>query len=426
MTCSNSSARPLLLAAGLFSALLVFGCAGARFDAAPLLTEFDLEARDVLAASPNDTARRLLAEGQRRRDTAGPLVSAGKGAEAAAPLLTATAAARAALAVVERQRAETEANDCRRQEEDARRYWEQTLIMLEQTERVAARSAADIPRVSAWDADAPAAGAAAPPDPAPGDPPASEAAWDAMFRTARAIGLNSGGIEAARSAAAARLADASAKAPERAEAQARLDLIHAELVARIGEAAHRRACSEARTRIAWYADAREAALRGTLELERDLKASLREELDKARAEAENRQTDLYQSLQQLEGKFASITREARGTIVSLADILFDFGKTTLKRDVEFNLVKIATILNQFPEMKITVEGHTDNVGTEAYNLELSEKRAQAVRDFLVSQGVAAERLTVAGYGFGRPRESNDTESGRQKNRRVDLVIQDRP
>jgi OmpA-OmpF porin, OOP family len=77
-------------------------------------------------------------------------------------------------------------------------------------------------------------------------------------------------------------------------------------------------------------------------------------------------------------------------------------------------------------MNIHVEGHTDNVGTAEYNLDLSLRRATAVRDFLVSQGVAAERLTVEGLGFARPVAENDTEAGRQKNRRVDLVINEKP
>jgi outer membrane protein OmpA-like peptidoglycan-associated protein len=178
--------------------------------------------------------------------------------------------------------------------------------------------------------------------------------------------------------------------------------------------------------MAAYADAREGALRATLELERSLQDDLRRDLDQLRAEAKTRQDELFNALSQMEGKFASIHRDARGTIVSLADILFDFDKATLRRDVEFNLVKIATILNQFGEMKILIEGHTDAIGSEEYNLILSKKRAQAVLDFMVSQGVAADRLSSEGYGESRPVADNETEEGRQKNRRVDLVIQDAP
>ncbi len=153
-----------------------------------------------------------------------------------------------------------------------------------------------------------------------------------------------------------------------------------------------------------------------------MKDTARRQLEDERSRMEDRQSQLYGSLKQFEGKFASIRREARGTIMSLSDILFDFDRATLRRDAELNLAKVAVILDQFPEMHITVEGHTDNVGAEEYNLKLSERRAQAVRDFLVSQGVEAARLDTRGYGMSQPVASNETAEGRQKNRRVDLVI----
>jgi OOP family OmpA-OmpF porin len=112
--------------------------------------------------------------------------------------------------------------------------------------------------------------------------------------------------------------------------------------------------------------------------------------------------------------------------VSLADILFDFDRATLRRNVEFNLVKIATILNQFPEMKILVEGHTDSIGTDEYNLDLSKRRAETVYHFLVSQDVEESRMSWEGYGESRPVADNDTDDGRQRNRRVDLIIRDAP
>ena len=198
------------------------------------------------------------------------------------------------------------------------------------------------------------------------------------------------------------------------------------LECRVRAEASERVCADATTQMAAYGDAREGALRATLDLERSLQDDLRRDLNQLRAEAKTRQDELYKALSQMEGKFASIRRDARGTIVSLADILFDFDKATLKRDVEFNLVKIATILNQFAEMKILIEGHTDAIGSDEYNLGLSQRRAQAVNDFLVSQDVVAARLSAEGYGEGRPVADNGTEEGRQKNRRVDLVIQDAP
>jgi len=198
------------------------------------------------------------------------------------------------------------------------------------------------------------------------------------------------------------------------------------LECRVRTSANDRICLDAARHTADYANAREDALRATLELERSMSADLRKNLDQLREESQTRQESLRESLSQMEGKFASVRQDARGTIVSLADILFDFNKATLRRDVEFNLVKIATILNQFGEMNVLVEGHTDAIGTDEYNLALSQKRAQAVSDFLASQGVAAKRLSWEGYGKTRPVADNDTDAGRQKNRRVDLVIQDAP
>jgi outer membrane protein OmpA-like peptidoglycan-associated protein len=198
------------------------------------------------------------------------------------------------------------------------------------------------------------------------------------------------------------------------------------LECRVRSGVNEQVCLDATQQIAAYGDAREGAMRATLELERTLQADLQKDLDQLRAEAKTRQDELYNALSQMEGKFASIHRDARGTIVSLADILFDFDKATLRREVEFNLVKIATILNQFGEMSILIEGHTDAVGTDEYNLGLSQRRAEAVRVFLVSQGVTETRLSAAGYGESRPVADNETAEGRQKNRRVDLVIQDAP
>jgi outer membrane protein OmpA-like peptidoglycan-associated protein len=198
-----------------------------------------------------------------------------------------------------------------------------------------------------------------------------------------------------------------------------------ELEARVREREALDSCVKSTSLAGRYGEARDKALRATLDLERSLKADLRDELEKARQEALDRQADMYDALQKLEGRFATITKNARGTIVSLADILFDFNKATLKRDVEFNLVKIATILEQFPEMNIQVEGHTDNVGTPEYNLDLSRRRAQAVADFMSTQGVDKPRLTVQGFGLTQPVADNATDAGRQKNRRVDLVINEK-
>jgi outer membrane protein OmpA-like peptidoglycan-associated protein len=104
----------------------------------------------------------------------------------------------------------------------------------------------------------------------------------------------------------------------------------------------------------------------------------------------------------------------------LEGVNFEFNKATLTPESLPILDKVAASLNDYPDIKIVVEGFTDNVGGAKYNLKLSDKRASAVRDYLISKGVAANRLTEKGYGKANPIADNKTEAGRAKNRRVDL------
>ncbi len=101
-------------------------------------------------------------------------------------------------------------------------------------------------------------------------------------------------------------------------------------------------------------------------------------------------------------------------------LLFDFNKADIKPQYYKNLNNVITVLKKNPSMKVEIQGHTDNVGSAAYNLKLSEKRAQSVANYLIAHGIAASRLTVKGYGFARPVASNDTAEGRALNRRVQL------
>jgi outer membrane protein OmpA-like peptidoglycan-associated protein len=122
-------------------------------------------------------------------------------------------------------------------------------------------------------------------------------------------------------------------------------------------------------------------------------------------------------------RIASTRSEQRGIIVTLSGgILFDTGKTSLKPGAKATLTRIARQLQTDPSLKIAVEGHTDNVGTAAKNQALSEKRANAVRDYLVSAGIASDHITATGRGREAPIATNKTAAGRQQNRRVELVI----
>jgi len=113
---------------------------------------------------------------------------------------------------------------------------------------------------------------------------------------------------------------------------------------------------------------------------------------------------------------------ARGLVVNMSDVLFDSGKFTLRATAREKLAKISGIVLAYPSLRLAVEGNTDSVGTEAFNQELSEQRAAAVRDYLTKEGIPTASTTAAGFGKTRPIASNDTSDGRQQNRRVELVV----
>lgn len=111
----------------------------------------------------------------------------------------------------------------------------------------------------------------------------------------------------------------------------------------------------------------------------------------------------------------------KGGRVALYDILFDFDKATLQQSSDKQLQHVLTLLAQNPKLVVEVQGHTDNKGGEAYNLELSQRRAETVVEYLALFGIDKGRLRPKGYGFSKPLASNDTEEGRAKNRRVEIV-----
>jgi outer membrane protein OmpA-like peptidoglycan-associated protein len=116
------------------------------------------------------------------------------------------------------------------------------------------------------------------------------------------------------------------------------------------------------------------------------------------------------------------SESARGLIVNMSDVLFDTGKYTLKPNTQISLAKVAGILQAYPGLKLQVEGYTDSVGSDEYNQKLSENRADAVRDFLITQGVQPDNISATGYGKSKPVADNSTAQGRSQNRRVQLVV----
>jgi outer membrane protein OmpA-like peptidoglycan-associated protein len=153
---------------------------------------------------------------------------------------------------------------------------------------------------------------------------------------------------------------------------------------------------------------------------------------KARAEQAAAEQAAQQASQQTEqmrerlknqlNQVLQTTETARGLIVNMSDVLFDFNKYTLKSDAQVKLAKVSGILLAYPNLKLQVEGYTDNIGTDEYNQKLSEQRADAVREFLVAQSVADANITAQGYGKTNPIADNSSNSGRAQNRRVELVV----
>lgn len=120
---------------------------------------------------------------------------------------------------------------------------------------------------------------------------------------------------------------------------------------------------------------------------------------------------------------ATISRE--GNLLALTfkgDVTFDTNSTVVKPGLYSEIDRISSVLNHYPETLIRVEGHTDSVGTEEYNQDLSIRRASAVRDLLVQRGVGINRIQTVGFGENTPVATNDTEAGRQMNRRVEVKI----
>jgi len=115
------------------------------------------------------------------------------------------------------------------------------------------------------------------------------------------------------------------------------------------------------------------------------------------------------------------TVDARGCWTYAAMVMFDINSAEIKSEAYPMLDEAISVLEKNPEMKVEIDGHTDNTGSAAYNMNLSERRAKAVMKYFVDKGVEAERLTTKGFGFTQPAASNDTEQGRAKNRRVELT-----
>lgn len=147
-----------------------------------------------------------------------------------------------------------------------------------------------------------------------------------------------------------------------------------------------------------------------------------QESDRLRLKAEAEKTELRAELLRQFNLILETRDTARGLIVNMSDVLFDTGKSTLRPGAREKLAKVSGVILGHPGLRLEVEGHTDSVGGDEYNQRLSEQRAAAVRDYLVHENLPAASITVKGFGKTQPVVSNDTAAGRQRNRRVELVV----
>ena len=216
------------------------------------------------------------------------------------------------------------------------------------------------------------------------------------------------------------------------------------------EAAARQASAQQRAQLEQQKAQEEAQRRAEAEQFARLEAEQRAEAERARREAEAARAEAAAQAQkaqqaaaeadrlrqqatmekdqlraQLLQQFNSVlpTRETpRGLVVQMQDVLFDTGKYTLKEPAREALAKISGIIISHPGLNLQVEGYTDITGSDQFNQKLSEQRADTVREYLMKEGIAPQNITSVGYGKQYPVASNDTPSGRQLNRRVELVV----
>jgi len=173
----------------------------------------------------------------------------------------------------------------------------------------------------------------------------------------------------------------------------------------------------------------EAAQRARAEAAAAAAQAQAEKAQQAQQEAEQKSQQLalqeQQARERLKAQLSAVfeTREtARGLIMEMPDVLFDFNKYTLKPAAREKLAKVSGILLAYPDLKVQVEGYTDSIGSAEYNQKLSEERADSVKDYLVSQSVHESNVSAEGFGKNDPIAGNSTASGRAKNRRVELVV----
>jgi len=145
----------------------------------------------------------------------------------------------------------------------------------------------------------------------------------------------------------------------------------------------------------------------------------------ARASAADAASSAAREAAELQRQIDALQAKAtdRGLVLTLGDVLFTSGRADLKVGATSNLDRLVTFLSQYPSRNIEIEGHTDSVGSDDYNQDLSQRRADSVRSYLMQQGINSQRIAASGKGEHQPVADNDSAGGRQLNRRVEIIIE---
>lgn len=193
---------------------------------------------------------------------------------------------------------------------------------------------------------------------------------------------------------------------------------------------------QARTQEAERATRQAQAAQSTAQAAQASAQSAREQADQSRQQAEQSRQQAEQSRQQAEQetqRAAALERDLqelqsrntqRGMVVTMGDVLFATGRAELFPGAQRSVDQLATVLQRYPERRVLIEGFTDNVGSDASNLALSQRRAEAFRQALQARGITADRMEVRAHGEALPVADNSTPAGRQRNRRVEILFSD--
>lgn len=162
------------------------------------------------------------------------------------------------------------------------------------------------------------------------------------------------------------------------------------------------------------------------EAELQAQSQAAEQAQREQAQTSEQLQEAKSKLQQMQAELKDLNAKQtnRGMVITLSDVLFDVNKADLKPGAQRTLEKLAQFLKEYPERTVEIDGFTDSTGSDQYNKELSERRAQAVRDALAGMGVPPDRIVARGYGKQYPVANNNTTTGRQLNRRVEIVLSD--